>query len=196
MSHKTLHPSSSSNAPRVSFANPTPAYPPQSSSRSPSSSVAGGRKVASAQDGTGDHNSVHADEALSDWDADQDEMDNQRAPFHKQTDGRSAEPLLPKQDEERGRTGRTGYNGSPDGLTARRPSTFSARSTMRSRSPVVQAGLAAREKYTYAAFFLVVSLIAFTVQTETAEYIQHDLGWNKAYCMLYVSPGSSSFNHD
>jgi len=55
---------------------------------------------------------------------------------------------------------------------------------MRSRSPDTQAKLAARKKYTYAAFFLVLSLIAFTVQTETAEYIQHDLGWNKAYCML------------
>jgi len=29
-------------------------------------------------------------------------------------------------------------------------------------------------------------LISFAVQTETAVYIQHNLGWKKAYCMLYV----------
>ena len=55
---------------------------------------------------------------------------------------------------------------------------------MRSRSPDTQARLATRKKYTYAAFFLGLSLISFVVQTETAVYIQHELGWNKAYCML------------
>ncbi|KAK4121228.1 hypothetical protein N657DRAFT_682885 [Parathielavia appendiculata] len=48
----------------------------------------------------------------------------------------------------------------------------------------------ARRKYIYASFFLVVSLVSFTVQTELASYIQHDLGWDKAYCMLYVTHGS------
>jgi hypothetical protein len=41
-----------------------------------------------------------------------------------------------------------------------------------------------KRKYTLAAFFLVLSLISFVVQTETAGYIQKELGWNKAYCML------------
>ena len=48
--------------------------------------------------------------------------------------------------------------------------------------------MANRKKYTYAAFFLFLSLVSFVVQTETAVYIQHELGWNKAYCMLYVDP--------
>jgi drug/metabolite transporter (DMT)-like permease len=62
---------------------------------------------------------------------------------------------------------------------------------MRSRSPTTNAArLAARKKYTYAAVFLAVSLVAFTAQTELAAYVQHDLGWDKAYCMLYLTHGS------
>jgi drug/metabolite transporter (DMT)-like permease len=61
---------------------------------------------------------------------------------------------------------------------------------MRSRSPTTNARIAARKKYTYAAFFLVVSLVTFTVQTELAAHIQHELGWNKAYCMMYLTHGS------
>ena len=192
MSYRNLHASNSSNAFRtVTFANPSTLYTPQSSSLNPSSPIAGGGGVASAQDDTSYPNTIHADEDLSDWDADQDEMGD-RPPLHRPTDGRSAQPLLHKQDEERGRTG---YNESPDGVPARRPSTFTRRSMMRSRSPDTQAKLAARKKYTYAAFFLVLSLISFTVQTETAEYIQHDLGWNKAYCMLYVKHDSWFYNY-
>ena len=44
----------------------------------------------------------------------------------------------------------------------------------------------------YAAFFLLVSLVSFVVQTETAVYIQHELKWNKAYCMLWLTHGSWS----
>ncbi|KAK3326793.1 hypothetical protein B0H66DRAFT_513412 [Apodospora peruviana] len=76
--------------------------------------------------------------------------------------------------------------------TPSRP-TFSRRSTMRSRSPTTNARLEAKNKYKAAAFFLVVSLISFTVQTELAAYVQHDLGWNKAYCMLYLTHGSWAF---
>lgn len=61
---------------------------------------------------------------------------------------------------------------------------------MRSRSPDTQARLAARKKYTFAAFFLGVSLVSFCIQTELAAYVQTDLGWNKAYCMLYMTHGS------
>jgi hypothetical protein len=41
-----------------------------------------------------------------------------------------------------------------------------------------------RRKYTYAAITLALSLVSFTVQTETAVYIQHQLKWEKPYCML------------
>lgn len=52
------------------------------------------------------------------------------------------------------------------------------------------AARATRKKYTYAAFFLLLSLISFCVQTELSAYIQHDLGWDKAYCMMYFTHGS------
>lgn len=71
-------------------------------------------------------------------------------------------------------------------------SAFSRRSTLRSRSPATNARLVARKKYTYAAIFLIISLVSFCVQTELAAYVQHDLGWNKAYCMLYLTHGSWS----
>ncbi|KAG0652617.1 Solute carrier family 35 member F5 [Hyphodiscus hymeniophilus] len=122
----------------------------------------------------------------ADSDDDVDEMDDRRPALHRPTDGRSHQPLLHKDDEERGRTGFA----SPD--LPDRPPAFSRRSTMRSRSPDTQAKLATRKKYTYAAFFLGLSLVSFVVQTETAVYIQHDLHWNKAYCMLYFTHGSWS----
>lgn len=68
---------------------------------------------------------------------------------------------------------------------------LSRQGSFRSRSPSSNARLAARQKYTYAAFFLVLSLISFTVQTELAAWVQH-AGWNKAYCMLYMTHGSWS----
>ncbi|KAK3352067.1 hypothetical protein B0H65DRAFT_459859 [Neurospora tetraspora] len=48
-------------------------------------------------------------------------------------------------------------------------------------------------RYRLAGFFLLVSLVAFTVQTELASIVQHDLGWDKAYCMLYLTHGSWVF---
>lgn len=109
-----------------------------------------------------------------------DGTDMSRPPLHRPADGRSHQPLLHKEDDEE--RGRAGYATSPD--LAERPPLFTRRSTMRSRSPDTQAKLATRKKYTYAAFFLGLSLISFVIQTETAVYIQHELGWNKAYCML------------
>lgn len=63
---------------------------------------------------------------------------------------------------------------------------------MRSRSPraVALAKAATRKKYMFAGVFLAISLVAFVVQTELSSYIQHDLGWDKAYCMMYVTHGS------
>ncbi|KAK6329681.1 hypothetical protein TWF696_003551 [Orbilia brochopaga] len=40
---------------------------------------------------------------------------------------------------------------------------------------------------------LVLSLGSFVIQTETAQYIQKDLGWTKAYCMMYLTHGSWAF---
>lgn len=115
------------------------------------------------------------DQEESDSDFD-DDMEGRRPPLHRPTDGRSHQPLL--HDVERGRSG---YDASPN--PPEHPA-FSRRSTMRSRSPDTQAKLATKKKYTYAAFFLGLSLVSFVIQTETAVYIQHQLGWNKAYCML------------
>ena len=94
---------------------------------------------------------------------------------HRPLDGRSQTPLL--KDER----GRPSYDG-PSGVG--RPVFVTKRSTFRSRSPAMEDSSATRKKYTYAAFFLLLSLVSFTVQTETAVYIQHELKWNKAYAML------------
>lgn len=123
-------------------------------------------------------NGPPADEDFSDFDSDLEDMGDRRPPLHRPADGRSHQPLLGDDDMERGRMG---YETSIDG--GDRPH-FSRRSTMRSRSPDTQAKIATRKKYTYAAFFLGLSLVSFVVQTETAVYIQHELKWNKAYCML------------
>ncbi|RMD40189.1 hypothetical protein DV735_g4935, partial [Chaetothyriales sp. CBS 134920] len=67
------------------------------------------------------------------------------------------------------------------------------RSAFRSASPTyaTPANLT-RRKYVYAAFFLLLSLVSFVVQTETAVYIQHELKWDKAYCMLWLTHSSWS----
>jgi drug/metabolite transporter (DMT)-like permease len=61
---------------------------------------------------------------------------------------------------------------------------------MRSKSPDALAKQQTRQKYFIASGFLLLSLASFVVQTETAVYIQHDLGWDKPYCMLYLTHGS------
>ncbi|KAK6070515.1 hypothetical protein SCUP234_03071 [Seiridium cupressi] len=107
---------------------------------------------------------------------------------------RSGQPLLSQPDEERGRA-RYNHSRTPSPLQVTPPPhrpALSRRSTMRSRSPDTQAKMAAKKKYVYAAVFLVVSLVSFCIQTELASYVQQDLGWNKAYCMLYLTHGSWS----
>ena len=120
--------------------------------------------------------------------------------------GRSGIPLLSKsgEDEEQGRESfQASYNDPErprprsrqssahfDPGVLQRP-TFSRRSTMHSRVPSeIAAANSTRKKYTYAAFFLILSLISFCVQTELSSHIQHDLGWDKAYCMMYFTHGS------
>lgn len=100
-----------------------------------------------------------------------------RGPSHRPSDSRShTQPLLNDRDKH------------SDYASPVRPTLRERRSTFRERDPTAAADLATKRKYTYAAFFLVLSLISFTVQTETAVYIQHTLKWNKAYCMLYANP--------
>ncbi|KAM5472362.1 hypothetical protein MauCBS54593_002953 [Microsporum audouinii] len=102
-------------------------------------------------------------------------------------ESRSKVPLL--KGENRGRSSSVG----PASIEEGRPSLTRGRSSFRSRSPDFGAKNATRKKYLIAAFALVISLISFTVQTQTAVYIQQELGWNKPYCMLYLTHGSWIF---
>ncbi|KAL8918075.1 MAG: hypothetical protein Q9208_007597 [Pyrenodesmia sp. 3 TL-2023] len=126
--------------------------------------------------------SSDSDSLQNDWDNEgslggheEEEMMDSRPPLLRPTDGRSQVPLL---KDERGRRTSAEPNGSA------RPAFAARRSTFRSRSPDMAGSAATRKKYIYAAFFLVLSLIAFVIQTETAEYIQNKLGWKKPYAML------------
>ncbi|KAI1322577.1 hypothetical protein F5Y16DRAFT_386294 [Xylariaceae sp. FL0255] len=123
-------------------------------------------------------------------------------------DSFSGLPLLNKDqivDDGRGRTptspahGRSPSDGSDTvnnntftttATPPTRPPLFTRRSQMRSRSPDAQARIAARKKYTLAGIFLLITLFSFVLQTELGRYVQHDLGWDKAYCMLYLTHGS------
>ena len=93
-------------------------------------------------------------------------------PLNRSTDAKSHVPLLKDEDD------RASYDGPV------RPSTLARSATFQSRSPDMDGSSSVRKKYTYASFFLLLSLISFVIQTETAVYIQHELGWNKAYAML------------
>lgn len=106
---------------------------------------------------------------FDDWDEHDAAMPSDLRPS---TDGHHA-PLLGRKSDDEGTDGRS--------RSAHR---------FHERDPVAQARLETRRKYTYAAIFLVLSLISFTVQTETAVYIQHELKWEKPYCMLYMTHGS------
>ncbi|KAJ0426629.1 hypothetical protein BJY00DRAFT_272582 [Aspergillus carlsbadensis] len=103
-------------------------------------------------------------------------------------DGQPHQPLL--EDEQPGRMSAGGFEyGDAEG----RPMLHhSRRSTMRSKSPDALAKQQTRQKYVIASGFLLLSLASFVIQTETAVYIQHDLGWDKPYCMLYLTHGSWS----
>jgi drug/metabolite transporter (DMT)-like permease len=111
-----------------------------------------------------------------------------RPSMHRPSGGLSRTPLL--RDDKEDSRGRTDYE-SPEGSA--RPPFHARRSTFRSRSPsYAEPANSTRRKYTYAAFFLGLSLITFVVQTETAVYIQHELKWNKHYAMLWLTHSSWS----
>lgn len=99
-----------------------------------------------------------------------------RPPFHRPTDGKSGTPLLNPLQKENGYAG--GHIGEDSPTMIRRRSTF------KEQDPDAAAKSATRKRYSYAAFFLAVSLVSFTIQTETAVYIKKYLGWSKSYAML------------
>ena len=146
---------------------------PPPSSRKPSPRP---RQPSAAFEGPADP--IHAGGVAADFDVSDEEaaMRENRPQSHRVPDERSQTPLL--KDER----GRPSYDGPLDGSA--RPVFATQRSTFQSRSPDMEDSSATRRKYTYAAFFLLLSLVSFTVQTETAVYIQHELKWNKAYAML------------
>lgn len=138
----------------------------------------------------------------------------ERPPYNRPTGGRSGTPLLARQTTEgRGRTrSKYGvhsptsrpsskrslpppyYNASRPQSTHTRRS-FSAHQTLRSISPAALAAKSeksVRQKWLIAGAFLVLSLVSFVIQTELGKTVQTDLGWNKAYCMLYLTHGSWS----
>lgn len=123
------------------------------------------------------YDSAHNSQDSQDSD---DEMVVNRPPLHRPTDGRSQQPLL--KDDRQGRLSRSSFgNGDTEG----RPMLHhTRRPTIRSKSPEHDAAQATRKKYMIASGFLLLSLASFVVQTETASYIQNELGWKKPYCML------------
>lgn len=119
---------------------------------------------------------------FDDWDDDVEEnMPSDLRPSPRGSNSHQEQPLLARdkhQDYE-----------SP------RPSLGQRRSTarFRERDPEITEDKGdTRKRYTYAGCFLLISLVSFAVQTETAVYIQHDLHWTKPYCMLYMTHGSWS----
>ena len=128
-------------------------------------------------------------ETDSDPESDEGDMSG-RPPLHRPTGGFSNTnvPLLKEGKTVRGRRS---DEHTPSQVGSRRFT--SQRNTFRSHSPKPHKQKAesdAKKRYLYASFFLVVSLISFVVQTETAVYVQHTLHWNKAYCMLWMTHGS------
>lgn len=108
-----------------------------------------------------------------------DDMVVNRPSMHRPTDGRSQQPLL--KDDRHGRLSQSSLHGDAEN----RPMLHhTRRPTIRSITPEHDAAQATRKKYMIAAGFLLLSLASFVVQTETAVYIQHELHWDKPYCML------------
>ena len=133
------------------------------------------------QEGDDEWNAWDEETPLDSWDPDHDPNmpSDLRPPYSRPTDGKSqsGQPLL-------GLPNHNSYEGGPT-LSGQRVTTRKSTS-FRERDPEEQAKHATKKRYTYAAGFLLLSLVSFAVQTETAVYVQHDLGWKKAYCMLYV----------
>ncbi|RKF63449.1 putative duf6 domain protein [Erysiphe neolycopersici] len=111
-----------------------------------------------------------------------------RPSYLRTSTGKSHEPLLSKDNDDDDED--IGGSESRSPVPSNGTQDFSGSSSLRSMSPDKFTELEIKTKYKYAAFFLGLTLITFVVQTETAVYIQHELGWNKAYSMLYLTHGS------
>lgn len=122
-----------------------------------------------------EHKDVGKPQKLYTQDSDNEMPSDLRPSLDRYHDTTSHEPLLSSKDGGQ----HPAYDSPP------RPP-LSRRSTAKfsERDPELEARQATRKRYTYASFFLLLSLISFAVQTETAVYIQSKLHWEKAYCML------------
>jgi drug/metabolite transporter (DMT)-like permease len=170
---------------------PTSLNPPQPQSRRQSPSplrvhnLPGGSRHSAGGSKAKQH-TTHFEDDPSD-----DDMTSARPSMHRPGGGlsHSQMPLL-QEDKDYTERGRDSFQ---DAHGSARPDFASRRNTFRSRSPSFAIPEnQTRRKYIYAAFFLVLSLISFVVQTETAVYIQHTLKWKKAYCMLWLTHSSWS----
>lgn len=110
--------------------------------------------------------------------------------LHPPADGKAQEPLLKNENERRRSSEGAGFGirDAEDGPMLHHSRNHSRhhsrRPTIRSISPERDAKQATRRKYLIASGFLLLSLVSFVIQTETAVYIQHELHWDKPYCML------------
>ncbi|PGH31944.1 hypothetical protein GX50_05272 [[Emmonsia] crescens] len=142
--------------------------------------------------GVGSSQHHNKDQSTDDESNDDETMATSRPPLNRIGDSRSKSQVPLLKDEERGR--RIASPVSADGDEVTRPSYMTRRrSAFGSRTPEYDTKNATRRKYYIASIFLVLSLVSFVVQTETAVYIQHELGWEKPYCMLYLTHGSWVF---
>ncbi|EXJ96030.1 hypothetical protein A1O1_01156 [Capronia coronata CBS 617.96] len=168
--------------------------PPFTGAHKPSGRARSPLRISSLQPTVKDesHARRHQDRLLFDEEQDLDPSDDEMAvkpSMHRPSGPQAHLPLL-GEDKSLIR----GRPQSPRLAGSSRSPFASRRSTFRSRSPTyAQPEDVVRRKYIYASFFLVLSLITFVVQTETAVYIQHELKWDKAYCMMYFTHGSWVF---
>jgi drug/metabolite transporter (DMT)-like permease len=136
------------------------------------------------------HPDTAIDDAFLSDDDDPEHAMSGRPPYRRPSGGLSNTPLLSdkRPNQERDHRRRDDSD-DRDPMT----SSFHSRHTLATKSPTyADPPNLTRRKYIYASFFLLVSLVSFVVQTETAVYIQHELHWDKAYCMLWLTHGSWS----
>jgi len=91
--------------------------------------------------------------------------------------------LRPSLDQHDGRQPLLSSKIQPGYDSPSRPQ-INRQTSMHERDPDLEAKNATRRRYLLASIFLILSLITFAVQTETAVYITRELQWNKSYCML------------
>jgi hypothetical protein len=168
----TLSPSNNHDLDRAPLHDARPL--PLSRDASPFTEIAHPRHVKRNSVAFQEPDSPGSDITFDDWDEHDDERGNRmpsdlRSSQERERDGLS--PLL-------------GHKAADEGSDARPGLSRRSTHTFHERDPESQAHFETRKRYTYASIFLALSLVSFTVQTETAVYIQHELKWEKPYCML------------